>query len=226
MARRTHRDAPGEYTPDQRAGLAALLASGLRSYVGGDVPWSALAGADDDRAPLPGWPLNAPVPRSMRITAEISWDGYFNAQKFRTVVLAGLDRTDMRAMLRRLAQVQRIRRPRPYSTYTARGWRAQWRKISRVRGGAEALAAAGLDATDRTRRNWAAGRAAPSKTNQARIAAAYAWLRDAPLRAAADYQPRRDAALVRLADAQIQLVQNREGARVLFLNVAAVEFGE
>jgi hypothetical protein len=64
----------------------------------------------------------------------------------------------------------------PLKSFRQKGWRAQYRKLASTQRGREALAAAGVTATDRTRRGWLSGRNA-SKANRDRITEAFEVVR-------------------------------------------------
>lgn len=59
------------------------------------------------------------------------------------------------------------------STYTAKGWHAQFSQLSRTKAGYEAMERAGLSATIATQRGWLAQSTTPTRANQGLIAQAY-----------------------------------------------------
>lgn len=62
------------------------------------------------------------------------------------------------------------------SSYTAKGWHAQFSQMSRTKAGYAAMERAGLSATIATQRGWLARTTTPTRANQSLIEQAYATM--------------------------------------------------
>jgi hypothetical protein len=165
---------------------------------------------------------DASLPTSITITADIEWAGSYNPQPHRTTRLVGLKLGGVRAALRaaRAAGVDIGKARTRAGRMKAKGWHAQLRELTRTKAGY--AAASNIDVSARTLKGWLSTRQAPTRANQAKIAEAYASLRDAPVKTA---ERRAVAMQGAVADALTAAVADQYGAQVRFFSITQLEIG-
>lgn len=115
------------------------------------------------------------APTTMDVTAQIEWGGVVDRANdgVRRTRLDNLDLSGVQQARERVRQTtERAGEVRPATSYTAKGWRAQFRQLMRSGHGRELADRAGLNPASRTMRRWRAG-GNPSRANRERIADAY-----------------------------------------------------
>jgi len=124
---------------------------------------------------------SGPDPTGADVEAQIEWAGTVDNNGrggVRSTRLEGLNTGALREAAREAAKARRQAERGPLRSYKAKGWDAQWRKITGSKRGQEAMREAGLNPSKTTMRRWLTGSQAPSKANRERIEKAYDELRN------------------------------------------------
>jgi len=178
-------DAWAEYEADQeRQGSGGTGGGGGGGGGGSEAGGGGGGGAGTSGGPGPA-PAGGPRisggagstgPLTMRVTARIEWNGTTvrSNNGVRTVSFDQYNAAVLRPDLEK-AQRQRQRANNAGSSFTAKGWQAQYRQLTKTARGRSVAEALGLTPSKRTSQRWLqkGTTAAPSKSNRERIAHAY-----------------------------------------------------
>ncbi len=166
--------------------------------------------------------LSTPTGGNMTATARIEWAGDYNAKPARTVKFTGLTLAPVQAAVAdALAARGRADQARPLSSYRAVGWRAQYRQLASTRAGRAAAEAAGVSVSPRTAVAWLSGAQTAQAGTRARIAQAYASIRDREVHAARGEAAR---AVQRVAEAMTDALRGQYGVEVRLFDPTNIDF--
>ncbi len=164
------------------------------------------------------------TPTRVTVRAQVEWAGVTQASNngMRRVRLDGLDLRAVRDRLEAAREAtRRAAEARPARSLQAKGWHAQLRALTGSRRGSEYADRVGLNPSARALRSWLSEDRAPSKVNQARIAAAYEAMRN---RAVDEARARAQRATHELQEAFTEALRDRYGATIRFRNIEEFRF--
>ena len=197
---RTRTTGDGEpYTDADEAAVADAMEAAFADAYGGE---------DDG---------SGPDPTGADVEAQIEWAGTVDNNGrggVRFTRLDGLNTRELRRATQDAAKARGQAERGPLRSYKAKGWDAQWRKITGSKRGQDAMREAGLNPSKTTMRRWLTGSQAPSKANRERIAKAYDELAN-PARGSLR------EANQRVTDRLTDTVQARYGVPVRFREISA-----
>ncbi len=160
------------------------------------------------------------TPHSIHVHAQIEWAGTLaGVDGYRSTRLESLD---LREVQRHLTTARAARRKTVSAgrSFQAKGWKAQYRALTKTARGRAAAAEAGLAPTTRTSKAWLAGGRTPTKQNRNRIAAAYESMRRAVQDTAYE---RATGADHQIAEAFTTALRNEYGAEIRLRDISELE---
>jgi len=176
---------------------------------------------DEGGGPTPG------EPSRINVTARVEWAGTYHSRNNgrREVRLDQLKPEEMRkvrAAVDRLTAAQgRAITARPASSYTAKGWHAQFNQLFRTAKGYAAMDRAGVSASRATLGRWLRGEQIPNKANREAIARAYEAARNDRVTSARQGVER---ARAEAAEALTSALDERYGSKVRFRDIERFDF--